>query len=641
LWPYLCRIWKQSSRQDQKEARMQGMAGRAATTDAIRGRSGTADEPRATVPVALFWMILTCAALYGYAFGDPPGQITVTTDDAVRLVQVRDLIAGQGWFDLHQHRLGLGAGTEMHWSRLVDVPIAALILALSPFFGTEGAETTVFVIWPLFLLLPCIACAALLGRRFAGSRGMWAASAIMAAALSFSEKFYLGAIDHHNVQIVLVLLAVTFAAHAARSAQAAAGMGISLAVCLAIGAETLPHVAVLAGWLGFSWVVFGGKAAPATRTACAAFLVTLMTAFLATAPASAWRGGYCDGLTRDVALPLGVAAAGLLAAVIFLSHTRTAVRLAAALLTGAVGLAAAALAAPACLSDPLAEIHPFLRMYWLDRVSETRTLPESIVSLPHFILPTLVAGVLAVGAGILLARQSAGNDRSFWLLMVALVLVSLAVTSWQLRGTAILLPLAAVPGAVGVARLWVRYEATRRRRDGLLAIALLFLALPPATAATMTQARSLMPGQAEKLAEGSIHGFIQCVTDGQFEALAALPRGRVSSSSNLGSYVLMLTPHDALSAPYHRNVAGMTEQLRIALGTDDEAQARLREAEVHYVLVCPEDGEYMIRDTDGFAMRLARGEVPDFLEPVDLAATGTTLSADPPRLMIFRLLPHV
>ena len=47
----------------------------------------------------------------------------MSTDDAMRLVQVRDWIGGQGWFDLFQHRLD-PPGASMHWSRVVDVPWA-------------------------------------------------------------------------------------------------------------------------------------------------------------------------------------------------------------------------------------------------------------------------------------------------------------------------------------------------------------------------------------------------------------------------------------------------------------------------------------------------------------------------------------
>src|SRR3982074_2512185 len=63
----------------------------------------------------------------------------MSTGDAMRLVEVRDLIAGQGWFDLMQHRLD-PPGLPMHWSRVIDVPLAGLILALRPLLGRDGPE---------------------------------------------------------------------------------------------------------------------------------------------------------------------------------------------------------------------------------------------------------------------------------------------------------------------------------------------------------------------------------------------------------------------------------------------------------------------------------------------------------------------
>lgn len=53
------------------------------------------------------------------------GLVLPDTDDAMRLVQIRDLLAGQGWFDMSQHRLMPPNGAGMHWSRLVDAPSPA------------------------------------------------------------------------------------------------------------------------------------------------------------------------------------------------------------------------------------------------------------------------------------------------------------------------------------------------------------------------------------------------------------------------------------------------------------------------------------------------------------------------------------
>lgn len=42
------------------------------------------------------------------------------TDDATRLVMVRDMFAGHGWWDQKITRLQPPVGLYMHWSRLLD-----------------------------------------------------------------------------------------------------------------------------------------------------------------------------------------------------------------------------------------------------------------------------------------------------------------------------------------------------------------------------------------------------------------------------------------------------------------------------------------------------------------------------------------
>jgi hypothetical protein len=52
------------------------------------------------------------------------------TDDNLRMAQVRAWLGGQGWFDLVQHRFDPAhGGANIHWSRLVDLPIAGIIVA--------------------------------------------------------------------------------------------------------------------------------------------------------------------------------------------------------------------------------------------------------------------------------------------------------------------------------------------------------------------------------------------------------------------------------------------------------------------------------------------------------------------------------
>src|SRR5687768_5400043 len=61
-------------------------------------------------------------------------------DDMMRLAQVRDWLAGQATNDWTQYRMAPPEGSPMHWSRINDVGIAALILLTMPLAGQAHAE---------------------------------------------------------------------------------------------------------------------------------------------------------------------------------------------------------------------------------------------------------------------------------------------------------------------------------------------------------------------------------------------------------------------------------------------------------------------------------------------------------------------
>ena len=105
-------------------------------------------ERRWKLVVLLVWLSFCCWLVYGawnnirwFALGD--------TDDNMRIMQVRALLHGQGWYDLRDYRMNPPFGANIHWSRLVDLPIAGLILGLRPFLGGAGAERWAVAIAPM------------------------------------------------------------------------------------------------------------------------------------------------------------------------------------------------------------------------------------------------------------------------------------------------------------------------------------------------------------------------------------------------------------------------------------------------------------------------------------------------------------
>jgi hypothetical protein len=108
------------------------------------------------------------------------GQRLFDGDDAMRLVEVREFLAGRGWFDLHEVRLDPPTGYDTHWSRLIDAGLAGFFLAFRSFAAPELAEVLMRAAWPLFWLLAAMAAVAALAWRIAGRNAALAALVVCA-----------------------------------------------------------------------------------------------------------------------------------------------------------------------------------------------------------------------------------------------------------------------------------------------------------------------------------------------------------------------------------------------------------------------------------------------------------------------------
>ena len=147
----------------------------------------------------LFWLLVAGYMLFdrwgavrGFALGD--------TDDNMRMMQVRALLEGQGWYDLRQYRLNPPFGADIHWSRLVDLPIAAIKLLLTPLLGGRMAEMTAAAVAPLLPMLVAMAALAVTVRRLVDGRAFAIAIALIACAGSARGMWAPLRLDHHGWQ---------------------------------------------------------------------------------------------------------------------------------------------------------------------------------------------------------------------------------------------------------------------------------------------------------------------------------------------------------------------------------------------------------------------------------------------------------
>jgi len=119
-----------------------------------------------------------------------------------------------------------------------------------------------------------------------------------------------------------------------------------------------------------------------------------------------------------------------------------------------------------------------------------------------------------------------------------------------------------------------------------------------------------------------------------FAELAAIPPERIMSPVDLGAHLMLYTPHEVVSAPYHRNQRGVRDTFRFFSDPIAEARAILTERGIGLVVLCPAMPEVLgmnDRAPDSFANLYAAGNLPDWLVDVSLP--------DSP-LQVFSVLPE-
>src|SRR3954468_3442781 len=199
-------------------------------------------QPNFALLLGAAWLLIV-AQLLAQHWGET-ARTLLDTDDAMRLVQMRDWLAGQSWDDFRQPRLEPPLGYHSHWSRLIDAGLAATLWPLTLLFEPALAERLMRTVWPMLWLLPAMAGAAAIAWRLAGREA--ALIALLLAVLGFQalSQFRPGRIDHHNVQIALSILVVAATAWSDRIRRRAPAAGVVTALALAVGLECLPYLAI-------------------------------------------------------------------------------------------------------------------------------------------------------------------------------------------------------------------------------------------------------------------------------------------------------------------------------------------------------------------------------------------------------------
>lgn len=559
--------------------------------------------------------------------------LIIDTDDAMRLVVVRDFLAGQGWYDNVQHRLNTPFGAELHWSRLADLPVAALVLLFRPFIGA-GAETAAAYVLPLLLLGALLLLCGKLSVRLVGPEGLLPALALPALSLSVLGEFAPGRIDHHSLQILLLMTMAWSAVEALARPRFAIVAGLAAATSLALGVEGLPSVAAAILAFGLIWVCNPARADALRGFGLSLGLGTLVHLAVALPPGK-WLVPACDAIS--IVYAGAAAAAGLvfvgLSIVPGLRSTFT--RLAAG--AGAGGALVLALVAlfPDCLRGPYAALDPWLVENWIDKISEALPLWTAVLQDPVYPLAVAVPLALAIGVVGWQALRGRAEDRMQWLVYAVFLLLAVVTMLVQIRASRMATPLA-VPAAAWLI-VAARHHYLGSRRLGQMAVLLLSWigAAGIAVAVLVIGVQALVPGgTTAETKQAEVTDRRACVMPEAFAALAAMPAERVMTPIDLGSHMLAFTPHHVVAAPYHRNEAGVKDAFAFFNGPVAGGREVLERRGVSLVVTCDALPEMRGRSDaaeDSFVKLVQRDALPDWI--VETTRPGEALR-------VFAILPR-
>lgn len=554
------------------------------------------------------------------------------TDDNIRYLQVRDWLAGQGWYDLRQYRLDPPAGFDIHWSRLVDLPLAGLMLFFRAFMDQGQADRIACGIAPLLPLLPLMLGLGFIGRRLAGGNGwILAALAPFAAQMGIS-MFMPMRVDHHGWQLALAVLMLAGLVDR-KWLRGGIVAGLSSALSIAIGMEMIVYLAAGGALIALRWVFKEGAGRRMLPYALSlgggvSILFLLFASY-------ANRQMVCDALSPIWVAIFGAVAAGMtLLALLPLRNWQS--RLGAGLLVGAAVAAFAWLNWPQCLSGAY-QISPELERLWLSNIREAKPITAQARNMVVPLMAIPLAGLLGLIWGVWESRRD--SDRRWaWTTIGLMMLFSTALLFWQLRaGPAA--QLLAIPAAAWAAHRVIGMIFTGRPLARILGIAgaaiLTVAAFATPLYPQLNQLWASSTGEAAKPQRASLaarHKVInkanaRCRSLPVLKVLDQLPPATIFTMVDLGPRLIATTHHSAIAGPYHRNGKVILDVHHAFDGPPAAFRPIAARHHATYLLICPgfpEGTVYQARSPQGFYAGLMRGEVPGWLKPVPLR-TGLTL----------------
>ncbi|HEU0117812.1 MAG TPA: hypothetical protein VFR09_04190 [Alphaproteobacteria bacterium] len=564
-------------------------------------------QPYPYLPYAVWGFVVLCFALNPLSpvrtghLSDP--------DDYMRLNEVIAWLQGQGWHDLSVPRLSAGTHTVIHWSRLVDLPIALFMLPFIHSFGYQAAALISSMLVPLILLAAMLWLVCALAKNLVSPQRGNLASVLFLFAPMVMFNASPGRVDHHGYQILIAgfgLLCLERMVNEVKTWGFAVLAAIAFACGLWIGTEALPWLMIFTAILGIMAAWQGGEA----LKNAAVFGLSLTLATLVILPFALPASDYTSRALSWFS-PADVIFAGLIALIFDIGGilgAQTKNRKLRLALMASLAFCAAAIFlrfVPDAMIGPFADYDSFNSGTALDNINEARPLWHALWidrynpltytrALSAFIhlLALPLAAIIACAYNIQHSRKRA---RMTWIMYGTFLLSAFLLTLfWQVRVGYFMQLFALAP------LTWLLCagcdEATlfrgRARYWAEVGIFMLFGPLPVLLIPTLFEPTHVYP---DLLLFPASRTADNCPLQPAARYINERYKGRditILAGMNEGPELLFLTPFKVIAANY--NVAGNADVRDFFNARDDKtAQKIARKWHADVVLTCRNIAPFM------------------------------------------------
>ncbi|MFM2608860.1 hypothetical protein AAFX30_14645 [Vibrio chagasii] len=558
------------------------------------------------IVISVIWLV--CATvIFIYKWESVSALNLNDNDDYMRFVQFQDWMATGHWYLEPMNNFNAADGIVIHWSRFPDLILSLVAFPLLFIVDDNLAYTISISLVPLlYLLLFSLSCFYLADHLF-GAKYRFI-SMMFAISSPSIIHFLPGSIDHHNIQLVfaVLFLALTPLNHEQlRHAWRVYAQSILLSLSLWTGLDNVllfmfffAIYTVYCGLVRHEWFGYISKlyASSALFGVCAVLLnrpydeffvfkydeisFVLIILFFC-----GWLfvNVYHRFMNEDNSLLQKVFLFVFLA-VLFLIPV--------------------AVLYPSLSSALLIDYPPILKVYWLDQVTEAKSVVRYVASHGFFSIENYALLVIPATLYPLFKRK---NHHCTILYLIFMFNLALAIF-WQIRVMRLCFVLAAPLQAYVILQLadYIRssiIKATVITSGAPLAVAFVILALSPTEEITTT-----LDQKEQSL---KIHKVLK---DNDINSHTIL------SGIETGAPVLAKTDNRIIAAPYHRNIVGNQFLIEVMLEEDlSLAERKIIEKRIDIIVIGNDPHLLILKDSaseEAFINKLYSSDTPTWLDVV-------------------------